>query len=135
MIMLFAAGLSQALAGTNGKIAGTVKDKKTGEPLIGCNVVLEGTTMGAATDLDGRYTILNIPPGTYVINVTLVGYEMLFVREGYRSLAKKGAEDGLALDAGVRYQFEGIATLEVDYAYNKFGVFGNLNTIAIAVGF
>ena len=67
--------------------------------------------------------------------MTLVGYEMLFVREGYRSLSKKGAEDGLALDAGVRYQFEGIATLEVNYAYNKFGVFGNLNTIAIAVGF
>ena len=81
MILLFAAGLSQALAGTNGKIAGTVKDKKTGEPLIGCNVVLEGTTMGAATDLDGRYTILNIPPGTYVINVTLVGYAPTKIKE------------------------------------------------------
>jgi hypothetical protein len=61
--------------------------------------------------------------------------KMLFVRGGYRSLFKKDAEDGLTLGAGVRYQFEGIATLEVNYAYNKFGVFGNLNTIAIAVGF
>jgi len=81
MIMLIAAGLSGALAGTNGKIAGTVKDKKTGEALIGCNVVLDGTTMGASTDLDGRYTILNVPPGTYILNVTLVGYTPTKIKE------------------------------------------------------
>ncbi|MCX6135820.1 MAG: TonB-dependent receptor [Ignavibacteriales bacterium] len=74
-------GLTGLLAGTNGKIAGTVKDKKTGEPLIGCNVLLEGTTMGAGTDLDGRYTILNVPPGTYVLNVTIVGYLPTKIKE------------------------------------------------------
>ncbi|HTY35990.1 MAG TPA: PorV/PorQ family protein [Bacteroidota bacterium] len=61
--------------------------------------------------------------------------KMLFVRGGYRSLFKKEAEDGLTLGAGVRYQFEGFATLEVSYAYNKFGVFGNLNTIGVAASF
>ena len=60
---------------------------------------------------------------------------MLFVRGGYRSLFKKEAEDGLTLGAGVRYQFEGFAALEVNYAYNKFGVFGNLSTIGVAVSF
>ncbi|HTY36464.1 MAG TPA: TonB-dependent receptor [Bacteroidota bacterium] len=74
IVLTVLAGTVGLHAGTNGKIAGTVKDKKTGEPLIGCNVVLEGTTMGAATDLDGHYNILNVPPGTYVLNVTLVGY-------------------------------------------------------------
>ena len=65
----------------NGKVAGTIKDKKSGEPLIGCNVVLEGTMMGAATDLEGRYTILNVPPGTYTLSVTLVGYAPTKIRE------------------------------------------------------
>lgn len=65
-----------------------------------------------------------------------LGWEnMIFLRGGYRSLFKKDAEEGLSLGAGVRYQFEGIATLEVNYAFSKFGVFGNLNTIALAVSF
>ena len=60
---------------------------------------------------------------------------LIFLRGGYRSLFKTAAEEGLTLGAGVRYQFEGIATLELNYAYNQFGVFGNLNTVALAVGF
>lgn len=65
-----------------------------------------------------------------------LGWEnMIFLRGGYRSLFKKDSEEGLTLGAGVRYQLEGIATLEVNYAFSKFGVFGNLNTIALAVSF
>jgi hypothetical protein len=60
---------------------------------------------------------------------------LIFLRGGYRSLFKTASEEGLSLGAGVRYRFEGIATMEVNYAYSKFGVFGNLNTIAIAVSF
>jgi hypothetical protein len=60
---------------------------------------------------------------------------LIFLRGGYRSLFKTAAEEGLTMGAGVRYQFEGIATLELNYAYNQFGVFGNLNTVALAVGF
>ncbi|MBI3787185.1 MAG: PorV/PorQ family protein [Ignavibacteriales bacterium] len=58
-----------------------------------------------------------------------------FFRGGYRSLLKKDSEQGLSLGAGLRYQMEGIATLEVNYAYSQFGIFGNLNTIGISVGF
>ncbi len=43
-----------------GKIVGVVKDKSTGEPLPGVNVSIEGTTYGAATDVDGFYVILNV---------------------------------------------------------------------------
>ncbi|MBU0711790.1 carboxypeptidase-like regulatory domain-containing protein, partial [bacterium] len=45
-------------AGTSGKISGTVVDKESGEPLAGVNVLVEGTSMGAATDADGYYAIL-----------------------------------------------------------------------------
>ncbi len=62
------------LAGTTGKIVGKVTDAKTGDPLPGVNVLIEGTTMGAATDLTGRYLILNVPPGTYTLTASMIGY-------------------------------------------------------------
>lgn len=65
------------VAGTTGKIAGRVTDAQTNEPLPGVNVVLEGTTMGAATDAQGRYVILNVPPGTYVVHMTMMGYKRM----------------------------------------------------------
>ncbi|RMG61009.1 MAG: TonB-dependent receptor [Calditrichaeota bacterium] len=62
-------------AGTTGKIAGVVKDAKTGEPLPGANVFIEGLPLGAATDEDGTYFILNVPPGTYAVTAQLIGYQ------------------------------------------------------------
>mgnify|MGYP005838281099 CR=1 FL=1 len=63
----------QALAQV-GKISGIVKDASTGEPLIGANILLEGTTIGAATNIDGFYVIINISPGIYTIRASMVGY-------------------------------------------------------------
>ncbi|HPN38496.1 MAG TPA: carboxypeptidase-like regulatory domain-containing protein [Melioribacteraceae bacterium] len=63
------------LAGTTGKISGKVTDKETGEPLPGINVILQGTTMGAATDIDGNFIINNIPPGSYTVLFSGVGYQ------------------------------------------------------------
>ena len=57
-----------------GKISGTVTDEATGEPLIGANVLVEGTSFGAATDTDGRYNVLGIPVGTYIVRVEFIGY-------------------------------------------------------------
>lgn len=61
-------------AGTTGKIAGKVTDQETGEPLPGANVILEGTTRGAATGLDGSYVIVNVPPGLYTLRISMIGY-------------------------------------------------------------
>jgi len=66
--------LSSVTAGTSGKIAGKILDATTGDPLIGCNVVLKGTYLGGATDLDGSYVILNIPPGEYAVEANMIGY-------------------------------------------------------------
>jgi TonB-dependent receptor len=56
-------------------IKGTVTDANTGETLIGANVFLKGTSFGAATDLDGEFTIANIPPGTYTVVYSYIGYK------------------------------------------------------------
>ena len=63
-----------------GFISGQVTDANDGEPLIGANVLIEGTTIGASTDLDGNYRILNVRPGTYTIVVRYVGYQTQFIQ-------------------------------------------------------
>jgi hypothetical protein len=62
-------------AGVTGKIAGKVTDAENGEPLAGANVVIQGTTMGAATDSEGDYFIINVPPGTYTLAASMMGYK------------------------------------------------------------
>lgn len=66
-------------AGTTGKIAGRVTDAKTGEGIPFANVIIEGTTLGAATNLEGYYTIINVPPGVYTVKASVVGYETKIV--------------------------------------------------------
>ena len=61
-------------AGNTGKIAGRVTDKATGEPLVGANVFVQELSTGASTDVNGEFYILNIPPGTYTVTVSMVGY-------------------------------------------------------------
>jgi outer membrane receptor protein involved in Fe transport len=61
-------------AATTGKIAGKVVDAQSQEPLPGANVVISGTNLGGATNISGEYFIINIPPGTYTLEVTMIGY-------------------------------------------------------------
>ena len=57
-----------------GTIAGRVTDALTGEPIPGVNVVVEGTTQGASTDVDGLYRIVGVEAGTYTLVASFVGY-------------------------------------------------------------
>jgi hypothetical protein len=66
--------VSFIFAGSTGKIVGLVTDKTSGEPLIGVNIVVDGTTFGASTDIDGTFIILNIPPGDYTLVAQYIGY-------------------------------------------------------------
>lgn len=64
-----------------GKISGIVKDANTGETLIGANVLIEGTNIGAATNVDGYYSIINVSPGTYNLKVSMVGYTASVIKQ------------------------------------------------------
>ncbi|NVM57422.1 MAG: TonB-dependent receptor, partial [Desulfobacterales bacterium] len=66
--------VSGLFAGTTGKIAGLVQDGSTGNPLPGVNILLEGTTLGAATDADGQYFVISVPPGNYTVVASFIGY-------------------------------------------------------------
>lgn len=58
-----------------GRIAGKVLDAKTGKPLAGASVVLQGAELGAATDEQGEYLIFNVPPGKWRLAASFIGYQ------------------------------------------------------------
>ncbi|MDP1676112.1 MAG: PorV/PorQ family protein [Bacteroidota bacterium] len=68
--------------------------------------------------------------------------DLVFVRGGYKSLVTQsegvsndGQQEGLSLGGGVKYGLQGLMSVEVNYAYTKFGLFGNLNTMAVSISF
>jgi outer membrane receptor protein involved in Fe transport len=81
ILLLLLISASMIWSGTTGKIAGTITDKETGEPLLGANIIVEGMNLGAATDLKGHYTILEVPPGTYRLQISYIGYRSIKVND------------------------------------------------------
>ncbi len=66
-----------AVYAQTGKVVGKVTDLQTGEPLIGANILIQGTSLGAATNVDGEYIILNVPPNTYTLVAKYIGYKQV----------------------------------------------------------
>lgn len=73
----------------SGSIGGQVVDVKTNEAIIGANVVIQGTTVGASTDLDGNFVIANLKPGTYNLSVTYVAYKNQLIADVVVQSGKK----------------------------------------------
>ncbi|MEW5797773.1 MAG: TonB-dependent receptor [Bacteroidota bacterium] len=80
LILILLASSVQMFAGITGKLVGKVIDKETGEPLVGANVVIIGTSFGAAVDVSGDFFILNIPSGTYSVRASAIGYQPVIVQ-------------------------------------------------------
>ena len=72
LALLMMNGMSAA---QTGQIVGKVADAETGSALPGANIFLKGTSLGAASDIDGNYFITNVPPGTYDVVAMYIGYE------------------------------------------------------------
>ncbi|HRF41688.1 MAG TPA: carboxypeptidase-like regulatory domain-containing protein, partial [Saprospiraceae bacterium] len=74
-LLLFAGWLSAQ----NGIVRGNVFDKESGEPIIYGTVRLLNTSLGANTDVEGFFAIPNVPPGSYQLVATYVGYDSVVV--------------------------------------------------------
>lgn len=94
LVVLCVAGVA---AQNTGKIAGTVKDKATGEALVGANVAVKGTALGASTDIEGHFFILRVPPGVHDLAISSVGYQ---------SITLKGVKVQVDLTAEVQVRLE-----------------------------
>jgi outer membrane receptor protein involved in Fe transport len=99
-ILFASAGVAQS----TGKIAGTVKDKGTGEALVGANVAVKGTPLGASTDIEGHFFILRVPPGTHDLTISSVGYQ---------GITLKGVRVQVDLTAEIQVKLEQ-AAIEVE---------------------
>ena len=73
-LWLFVVMCSAVFAGTTGKIAGRITDAENGDPIIGAAVMVEGTSFGAAADINGDFFILNLPPGDVTLRIYAIGY-------------------------------------------------------------
>lgn len=74
LLFLLIGSLAVAQTKSTGRIVGRILDSETGKEIVGANVFLEGTTKGAASDIDGRFSIQNIEPGTYTLVASVISY-------------------------------------------------------------
>lgn len=81
------------LAGTTGKLVGRVVDAQTREGLPGTNIIVEGTSFGAVSDLEGKYLILRLPPGLYTVRAQVLGYNPVRIDQVQISIDKTSAAD------------------------------------------
>jgi outer membrane receptor protein involved in Fe transport len=71
-LLIFYGGI--AFAGTTGKISGKIIDAATKQTIPGATIMIDGTKMGNKSNADGSYFIINVPPGTYSVTASCVGY-------------------------------------------------------------
>ena len=67
-------GMSTFLMAQEGSVSGRVTDAQTGDPLVGANVLVVGTNLGAATDINGEYAISRVPAGAQRLNANYIGF-------------------------------------------------------------
>ncbi len=73
VLLVLSAGVGSGQA--TGRLVGSVTDGESGEGLPGVNLILEDTGWGTSTDLEGRFELQGIAPGTYVLRASIIGYE------------------------------------------------------------
>ncbi len=86
-----------------GNITGTVKDQTTNEALAGANIIVNGTTYGAAAGSEGNFVIKNVPVGTYSITATVIGYKPETVTDIVINPAKPVVIDFLLDDTVIEF--------------------------------
>lgn len=77
LLSILLIAIAPIVASAQTTISGSVTEASSGEPIIGASILLQGTTKGDATNVDGNYTINNVNAGTYSIRVSSIGYETI----------------------------------------------------------
>lgn len=108
-------------SGTTGKISGKILDAKTGEALIGANIVILNTSLGGTTDIEGQYFIINIPPGKYDVKVSYIGYRSEIIKEVVVNVDRTTYMD-------FQLESEDLQTDVIEIVANKTGIVKDLTS-------
>ena len=123
LIFLFSFSFSQ----TTGKISGIVTEKEKGGTLPGANIYIINSAYGTASDSDGRFTIINVPPGKYTLKVDMIGYKSVQLDELVISVNRTTSLD-IEMEATV---IEGeVVTVEVSRLAQKKDQTGTIKNIS-----
>ncbi len=106
-VLIFFLLLPAVVLAQSGKLRGQVTDLETGEPLIGANIIILGTSYGAATDINGDYTILNLRASVYEVRCSYIGYQS-------HTIANIRINAGLTTGQNFQLAPEGIQVGEVE---------------------
>ena len=112
---------------TTGKISGFVSDKEKGSALPGANIYIINSAYGTASDGDGRFTIINVPPGKYTLKVDMIGYKSVQLDELVISVNRTTSLD-IEMESTV---IEGeVVTVEVSRLAQKKDQTGTIKNIS-----
>ncbi|BBM69573.1 TonB-dependent receptor [Rhodothermus marinus] len=109
-VWILAFCLGQSVWAQSGKLAGRITDSQ-GMPLPGATVLVEGTMLGAAADAAGDYLVLRIPPGTYRVRFSMVGYQTKII-EGVQIASNQTTRLDVTLEEEVIEGQEVVVTAE-----------------------
>ena len=98
--LIFITLFSGFLFSSNGKLTGTITQKTDNAPAVGVNIMIADTYLGAASGQDGRFVILNIPPGTYSVRVDAIGFAPVVI-QNVRITTSQTTEINIKLDESV----------------------------------
>ena len=122
-IFIFLMIIPILLFGQTGKIKGKVTELGTGEPLIGANVIISGSSLGGAADVNGEYSISNVEAGVYEVKASFVGYQS-------KSISNIRVNAGLTIEVNFELAGEGFEVQEISVIaerplVNKFATNAN----------
>lgn len=117
----------------SGRIAGKITDKKTGEELIGVSVQIEGTSIGAATDFEGKYIINNVPVGTYTLLVSYISYNKKILK-GVEVKAKEVTTYNISLEEATKDLTEVVIQAEVKKESANALLIQQKNSVSVSSG-
>lgn len=81
LMALFLVVFTSSVIAQSGRLEGTVVEARTGEPLIGVNIIIEELTIGAPSNMDGYFSIINVRPGTYTVRASMIGFSTIVIND------------------------------------------------------
>ena len=118
---------------TTGKISGSIVNTENGGALPGANIEVVGTGSGTSADAEGRYFIINLPPGVYDIKASMIGYDNVTVKNVKVSVNRTSLIDIKMAQGVLEGQSVTVVADQVDVKKDQTSTVKNISSDDIAI--